>query len=81
MAKGKIPFTEPFPNWSFTAMGGNTVQLPQCYFEGGVKGNCSLGFHMTTSFVLLDKGNRKLNCRHFLTIKLTELQQAQEADC
>lgn len=81
MAKGKIPFTESFPKWSFPVMGCNTVQLSQCYFEGCVKGNCFLGFHMTIPFVSLHKGSRKLNCRHFLTINSTELQQAQETDC
>lgn len=51
MAKGKIPFTESFTKFSFTAMGCTAVQLPQCYFTGGMKGNCFLGFYMTISLV------------------------------
>lgn len=51
MATGKIPFTESCPKFSFTAMGFTVVQLPQCHFTAGVKGNCFLGFGLTISLV------------------------------
>lgn len=53
MAKGKIPFMEPCPKFSFI------MQLSQCYFTDSMKENCFLGFGMTISLVSLARGSRK----------------------
>lgn len=78
MAKGKIPFTESFPKFSFTAMGCTAVQLPQCYFPGGYERKLFPRILYDHIPCFIQRGSKKQHNRHFLTINSTAAGPGRE---